>query len=100
MINSQSKDFRKRTNFYKIALRRSLFFSFLKNPKLSFSERQFLYFKLHRFVSLNTSPARFHNHCLFTHKTRSVYKYTKLSRHVFKKLVLNGLLPGWGLSSW
>lgn len=72
--------------FFKQLLR-----SYIKNPKLSLEERQYLKYK---FSKYKISNSQLRNHCLITQNTHSVYKYVKLSRHLFKKMVLNGNLPG------
>lgn len=88
------KDFLLRINFYKKYFKKQLLKSFIKNPKISIEERQFLKIKFNSNYKKIYSISRIKNHCLLTQNTHSIYKSVKLSRHSFKNMVLNGNLPG------
>lgn len=97
MVYKIKKDQKLRNQFIKIIFFKQLLKSFIKNPKLSLEERQFLKYKFNKY---KISRSKLRNHCIISQNTHSVYRYVKLSRHLFKKMVLNGNLPGWSLSSW
>lgn len=48
----------------------------------------------------NNSKTRIKNYCMFTARSRGVYKHFHLSRMMFKELALAGRLPGIRKSSW
>ena len=88
------KDYYRRSIIIKNFIKLQIYKSFLKNPKLSIEERQLNFLKKRKIINLNINQSKIRNHCLYTNSTRSIYKYTKLSRHIFKDMVLNGQLPG------
>mgnify|MGYP005841146725 CR=1 FL=1 len=93
------KEFEKRERHVKTFLNRQVHKSFLKDVRLSVSERQFIYNKLNKF-GYSSSVVRFKNFCMLTGNSRSFYRDVKLSRHKFNQMVLNGLIPSWYTSSW
>jgi succinate dehydrogenase (ubiquinone) iron-sulfur subunit len=69
------------------------------NPKIPFSKK----LNIHRqFANLprNSALSRVRNRCIFTGRSRGVYKKFKVSRMVFRSLASNGLLPGVKKASW
>jgi len=100
MVRKIINNFRFRQLYVKSYVFKQVLKTFIKNPKISLEERQFLLIKLSKKYKFKYSISRLRNNCLLTHSTHSLYKKVKLSRHVFKKKVLNGHLPGWYLSSW
>jgi ribosomal protein S14 len=94
MVYKITKDFKLRKNFVKTFFYKELLKSFIKNSKISLEERQFINYKLKYKYKYNYSINRIKNHCIITQNTHSVYKCVKLSRHMFKRMVLNGNLPG------
>ena len=92
MVYKIKKDFILRKNFVKIFFYKQLLKSFFKNPKLSIEERQFLKYKYN--FKYKNSISKLRNHCIISQNSHSVYKCVKLSRHIFKRMVLNGTLPG------
>ena len=67
--------------------------SLSKNLRL----RAFFQFKT---INKNSSITRLNNRCIFTNRSRSIYKKFKLSRLIFRQLALKGLLVGIKKSSW
>jgi ribosomal protein S14 len=92
MVHKINKDFKLRKGFVKDFFFKQLLKSFIKNPNISLEERQFLKHKLNLKYKISSSKLR--NHCIMSQNTHSIYKYVKLSRHLFKRMVLNGNLPG------
>ena len=48
----------------------------------------------------NSSPVRTESRCQVTGRSKAVYKDFGLSRHVFREMAHEGLLPGVVKSSW
>ena len=88
-----NKEFNKRKIFTQNFLNRKVYHSFLKDSKLSLSERQFIYQKLTN-IRYSSSIVRLKNYCILTGHSRSVYRDVKLTRHKFNTMVLNGDIPG------
>jgi len=51
-------------------------------------------------ISNNSSLTRIKNICILTGRSRSVYRFFKLSRIQFRKLASQGRLPGVSKYSW
>ena len=92
MVFKIKNDLFKRKLYIKNFLKKELNKSFFKNPACSIEERQFI--KLKNLKKFKFSICRIKNHCILTQNTKSIYKNVKLSRHIFKNMVLNGQLPG------
>lgn len=88
-----SKEYNKRKNYVNNFLNRKVYHSFLKDSRLSLSERQNIYQKFSK-IKYSASIVRLKNFCILTGHSRSVYRDVKLSRHKFNLMVLNGNLPG------
>lgn len=52
------------------------------------------------FFNNNTSITRIKNICILTGRTRSIYRFLKISRIQLRKLASTGLLPGISKYSW
>lgn len=48
----------------------------------------------------NSAPCRLRNRCWLTGRSRGYYRHFGLSRHVFREMAREGLLPGVTKSSW
>jgi small subunit ribosomal protein S14 len=48
----------------------------------------------------NSAESRHRNRCWLTHRSRSVYRDFGLSRHAFREMAHNCLLPGVRKASW
>lgn len=62
-------------------------------------ERMEIHSKLQKFP-LDRVPFRLCNRCQFSGRPRGYYRDFGLSRHFFRRLARNGLLPGIQKSSW
>ena len=87
------REFEKRQMYIKKFLMRRVYFSFLKDSRLSVNERQCIYQKLTK-IGYSYSIVRLKNYCILTGHSRSVYRDVKLTRHKFNTMVLNGNIPG------
>lgn len=48
----------------------------------------------------NSSITRIRNRCILTNRSRSIYRKFKFSRLMFRKLALNGKIPGVRKAIW
>ena len=71
----------------------------IKNPELSYNEKQALRLKLEK-LPKNSNRIRVRNRCNVTGRPRGVYRKFGLSRITFRELALNGLIPGVSKASW
>ena len=74
----------------------------LKNQirKSSFLEEKFvLHHKLQR-LPRNSAPTRLNNRCLLSGRTKGFFRDFGISRHFFRELAHEGLIPGIIKSSW
>ena len=69
------------------------------NPSLSEDEREDARFKLSK-LPRDSSPCRLSRRCGVTGASRSVYRKFQMNRITFRKMALEGLLPGVTKSSW
>ena len=69
------------------------------DPKLTEEERQELRFKLAK-LPRDSSPTRLSRRCQMTGVSRAVYRKFQVNRITFRKMALEGLLPGVTKSSW
>ncbi len=69
------------------------------DTKLSDEDRVQAYVKLQK-LPRDTSPCRVKNRCQITGRPRGNYKKFGLSRLAFRKLALDGKLPGVTKASW
>ena len=63
-------------------------------------EEKLNYHRVLQNLPLNSSPSRSHNRCLVTGRPKGFYRDFGLSRHVFREMAHNCLLPGVTKSSW
>ena len=62
-------------------------------------ERMDLHRQLQR-LPRNSAPSRLRNRCWLTGRPRGYYRDMGLSRHVFREMAHEGLLPGVRKASW
>ena len=67
--------------------------------RIGLQESVRIHTKLQRFPR-NSSPTRLRNRCKLSGRSRSYYRDFGLSRHFFREIVHQGVLPGVGKSSW
>ena len=66
---------------------------------LSFEEKLVYQQKLQK-LPRNSSPTRLVRRCPVTGRSKSVYRFFNLSRHVIREMAYSGLLPGVVKASW
>ena len=90
---------KKRIKLYKkYANRRADLLKDYKNEE-DFNLKLELHFKLQK-LPRNSSKTRIQNRCWKTGRPRGVFRDFGLSRHVFREMAHQGLLPGVTKSSW
>jgi small subunit ribosomal protein S14 len=92
--NNKRKELSSRYYKYRTELREKAV-----NMKLSDEDRSAARIKLEK-LPRNTSPNRVINRCQLTGRPRGNYKKFGLSRMAFRKLALDGKLPGVTKASW
>nr|YP_010736416.1 ribosomal protein S14 [Plantago ovata]WEL36407.1 ribosomal protein S14 [Plantago ovata] len=93
------QDQKRRLLAAKYEWRRKLSKSFCKDPELPSDMRDQHRSKLSKWPR-NSSFARVKNRCTFTGRSRSVYKFFRMSRILFRGLASRGSLRGIKKSSW
>lgn len=97
--NRNLSDQRRRNLAEKFELRRKLYKAFAKDTDLPNDVREKFRGKLDD-LPKNSSFTRVMNRCIFTGRSRSVYRMFKVSRIVFRELASGGLLNGVKKASW
>ena len=69
------------------------------DPSLSEDEREEARFKLSK-LPRDSSPCRLSRRCGVTGASRAVYRKFQMNRITFRKMALEGMLPGVTKSSW
>lgn len=78
--------------------KRRFWLSIVKNQFLPLSVRFVFYKKLRSTRSFSFGKLK--NRCYYTNRSRSVVRFFKMSRIVFRNFALSGGLPGVKKSSW
>lgn len=63
-------------------------------------EKQFEILKKIEKLPRDSSPTRIRNRCPVNGRPRGTYQKVKLCRALFRKLLMEGMLPGFVMSSW
>nr|BCT43341.1 ribosomal protein S14 [Musella lasiocarpa] len=92
-------DHKRRLLAAKYELRRKLYKAFCKDSDLPYDMRDKHRYKL-SMLPRNSAFARVRNRCIFTGRPRSVVKFFRISRIVFRGLASRGTLMGINKSSW
>nr|YP_009867105.1 ribosomal protein S14 [Rotheca serrata]QKG04084.1 ribosomal protein S14 [Rotheca serrata] len=93
------RDHKRRLLAAKYELRRKLYKACCKDPDLPSDMRDKHRYKLSK-LPRKSSFARVRNRCISTGRPRSVYKFFRISRIVFRGLASRGPLMGIKKSSW
>lgn len=88
---------KKLANKYK--KRRSELREKIKDPNVSENEKVEAMIKLQK-LPRNSNETRVRNRCEMTGRPRGYYRAFKLARNSFRKLALEGMIPGVTKSSW
>ena len=88
---------KKLVNMY--ATKRKDLLSKIKDPNLSYEEKQMYRLKLEK-LPKNSNPIRVRNRCNLTGRPRSYYRRFGLSRISLREMASQGLIPGITKASW
>jgi len=88
---------KKLVNMY--ATKRKDLLSKIKDPSLSYEEKQMYRLKLEK-LPKNSNPIRVRNRCNLTGRPRSYYRRFGLSRISLREMASQGLIPGITKASW
>lgn len=92
-------DFKKRLYVFKYDFIRFKLKFIMNNTQLHPSIRAKAQLQLNNLIK-NSCQNRLKNRCVLTGRSKSVYKYFKLSRILFRELALKGALNGVRKASW
>ena len=81
------------------AAKRKEFLSKLKDPSLTYEEKQLYRLKLEK-LPRNSNPNRVRNRCNLTGRPRAYYRRFGLSRISLREMALKGYIPGLRKASW
>ena len=81
------------------ATKRKDLLSKIKDPNLSYEEKQMYRLKLEK-LPKNSNPNRVRNRCNLTGRPRSYYRRFGLSRISLREMASQGLIPGVTKASW
>ncbi len=87
------KDLKRRIRVTKVELYTRLIKYFLSNRNLDFFTRAKFHISLYK-LRKDESMVRLHNRCVFSDRSKGVYRFFKLSRIVIRKLNSCGWLNG------
>lgn len=93
------RDNKRRQLVQKHELQRILYKSISQNNQLDISIRRQALIQLN-LLPRNSSLARIRNRCIYTGRSRSVYRKFKISRLCFRESAAKGYLPGVFKASW
>nr|YP_010336595.1 ribosomal protein S14 [Rhodospora sordida]UNJ15001.1 ribosomal protein S14 [Rhodospora sordida] len=89
----------KRTRLINKYLKQRLELKKLFEETQNFIQKQEIHHKIQE-LPRNSSPCRHRNRCWATGRSRAIYRDFGLSRHVFREMAHQCLLPGVTKSSW
>nr|YP_665656.1 ribosomal protein S14 [Nephroselmis olivacea]AAF03183.1 ribosomal protein S14 [Nephroselmis olivacea] len=99
MVNSIQRDKKRRLLSKSYELLRMQYQSIIKNRSIPQDLRYSYILKLTQ-LPRNSSMIRLKNRCVITGRSKSVYRFCRLSRISFRELASKGLLMGITKSSW
>ena len=93
------KDLKNRKIFVKNEVKRMFFKIFFNDLQINIEMRLFFYYQFNLFVR-KAAVSRIRNLCLFTGRSRAVFRVFGVYRSVLKNLITTGFLSGIRKSSW
>jgi ribosomal protein S14 len=86
-----NKDFIKRKKFLKNEIKKIILKSIIQNKNIKPLIRAYIMYKISQ-IKINSSIAKQNNICVISGRIGGTYKLTNTSRHIIKKLSVNGNL--------
>lgn len=99
MINKNNKDNKKRKLVFKYEIQRIFYKSIIRDHTIPPILKYQAILRLGN-IPKNSSKVRVNNRCVFTGRGKSVYRFCRFSRIIFRELASNGFLIGITKSSW
>lgn len=99
MVNAIQRDKKRRVLYKSYEFLRMQYQSIIKNRTLPQQLRYSYILKLAQ-LPRNSTAVRVKNRCIITGRSKSVYRFCRLSRISFRELASKGLLIGVSKSSW
>ena len=93
------KDIKLRKLFRRYEVRRRLLLGLINDLSIPLEKRLEFVSQLNR-LPRNASKVRTHNRCILTGRSKSVYRFCKLSRLGLRQLGSEALIPGLSKKSW
>ena len=93
------KDIKLRKLFRRFEVRRRLLLGLINDMSIPLEKRLEFVSQLNR-LPRNSSKVRTHNRCVLTGRSKSVYRFCKMSRLGLRKLASEGLIPALSKKSW
>nr|YP_009647067.1 ribosomal protein S14 [Chloropicon mariensis]QBX98716.1 ribosomal protein S14 [Chloropicon mariensis] len=93
------KDIRKRKLFKTYEVKRRILLGLINDLSIPLEKRLDFVTELNR-LPRSASKVRVVNRCILTGRSKSVYKFCKLSRLSLRRLGSEGLIPGLSKKSW
>lgn len=93
------KDIRKRKLFKTYEVKRRILLGLINDLSIPLEKRLDFVTELNR-LPRSSSKVRVVNRCILTGRSKSVYKFCKLSRLSLRRLGSEGLIPGLSKKSW
>ncbi len=94
-----TKDKNRRNIFLLLEKKKIVLNHIINNLNLSWDTRNFAYLQLNNISKISTIT-KIKNRCVFSNRSRSIYRKFKLSRIFLKKYALQGLIMGVKKASW
>jgi small subunit ribosomal protein S14 len=79
---------------------RTLYKAMVTDQSLPFGVRQQAARLFETEVPRDSAAVRLRNRCMLTGRPRGVFRHFRLSRHMFRQLASEGMLPGVSKASW
>ena len=94
-----AREAKRRAAVRKYAERRAALKARVKDPRLSYEEREKAMLALQK-LPRNANPVRLRNRCELTGRPRGYYRKFGLSRSKLREVIMRGEAPGVTKSSW
>lgn len=92
-------DIKKRILFSRFVMNKNLYKYLTNDLALPFGLKKYVFFRLALFYK-NICIARQQNRCIYTYRSRSVYRKFKMARSQLREAIWKLILPGMYLASW
>ncbi|BEI31796.1 ribosomal protein S14 (mitochondrion) [Bryopsis sp. KO-2023] len=99
MANSVQRDQKRRNLVYKYEAKRIEYKSIIENLSIP-TEKRYNYLRKLNNTPRSSSKTRIRNRCVYTGRSRSVYRFCKLSRIILRLSAAQGQIAGVNKTTW